>query len=91
MSKSEILSSVITVLSFLITIGTLGVKLVSLLEKLKNKVDFLREELQETRIEHKQQLERLDDRLRCLEQAPREAYPPVYPGGFRRQTPERHP
>ena len=67
MSKSEILSSAITVLSFCITVGGLGAKLISSLEKTKNKLDFLREELQETQIETRRLLTSLEERLREVE------------------------
>lgn len=67
MSKSELLGSAVTVLSFLITVGTLGAKLVSLLEKLKAGQSFLREELQEFRIDAEERTDRLEERLRAVE------------------------
>lgn len=67
MNKSELLGSAVTVMSFLITVGTLGAKLVSLLEKLKAGQSFLREELQEFRIGVEERTDRLEERLRAVE------------------------
>lgn len=67
MTPSEILGCVITVLSFALSLWTLGAKLVARLEKLKSGQDFLREELQEFQIDMRERIETLDARLRDTE------------------------